>query len=379
MTDDRSLERAARSFIEAGPTEAPDHTVEAALQTIRSTPQERDLRVPWRFIPMHGPARLLGAAAAVAAVAVGAFLLLGRSSEHVGTSPSPSRASPSASSAAVPDLDTTFKSPLYGYTVRYPGDWQVLPATAVWKVDDYANFDRSLSDILGVGENFDGTSSLLAPGESFEQWYAKYDEPRAAGTCGAPARQEAITIDGADGFIDLHCPAQYLEAVVQKDRRVYVFTLWRPSSRDRFTSMLESVRLGTGPGACGLVTAVEAEQLVGAVGGGAQPTESGTGTKTTCLYGDGAGNEVLFVTYTRTGGRAAFDAVRTAAAQAQPIDGVTGADAAVFDMSTSTLYARKGDGLVAIFAGASNQPTYRRQDIETAVGKVAVGRMVATP
>jgi len=31
MTDDRSLERAARSWLESGPTEAPDHAVDAAL------------------------------------------------------------------------------------------------------------------------------------------------------------------------------------------------------------------------------------------------------------------------------------------------------------------------------------------------------------
>jgi hypothetical protein len=249
MIDDRSLERAARSFIEAGPTQAPDHAVEAALLTILSTPQERDLRVPWRSIPMHGPARLLGAAAAVAAVAIGAFLLLGRPSERVGSeSPSPSpKSSPSPSAAAEPSLDATFTSPLYGYTVRYPRAWSVMAATAVWQVDDYGNYDRALSDILGTGQNFDGTATLLAPGETFEQWYAKYDESRANGTCGLPAAQEAVQVDGASGMIDLHCATQYLETVVAKGRRVYVFTLWRPSSRDLFTSMLASVQLGSVP------------------------------------------------------------------------------------------------------------------------------------
>jgi hypothetical protein len=249
MIDDRSLERAARSFIEAGPTQAPDHAVEVALLTIQSTPQERDLRVPWRFITMHEPARWLGAVAAVAAVAIGAFLLLGRPSDRVGTeSPSPSP-SPSAipSAAAGPSLDATFTSPLYGYTVRYPGAWSVTAATAVWQVDDYGNYDRALSDILGTGENFDGTATILAPGESFEQWYAKYDESRSGGTCGKPANQEAMTVDGASGLIDLHCPSSYLETVVAKDRRVYVFTLWRPSSRDFFKSMLESIHLGSVP------------------------------------------------------------------------------------------------------------------------------------
>ena len=52
MTDDRSLERAARSWLETGPTQAPDRAVEAALLRIETTPQERDLRIPWRFTDM---------------------------------------------------------------------------------------------------------------------------------------------------------------------------------------------------------------------------------------------------------------------------------------------------------------------------------------
>ena len=48
MNDDRSLERAARSWLEAGPTQAPDRAVEAALLQIETTSQERDLRIPWR-------------------------------------------------------------------------------------------------------------------------------------------------------------------------------------------------------------------------------------------------------------------------------------------------------------------------------------------
>ena len=42
MTDDRSLERAARSWLEEGPTRAPDRPVDAALARIQTTRQERD-------------------------------------------------------------------------------------------------------------------------------------------------------------------------------------------------------------------------------------------------------------------------------------------------------------------------------------------------
>ncbi len=67
-TDDRSLERAARTWIEEGPTRAPDRVVEAALFQIETTSQERDLRIPWRLPKMSPITRLAIAAVAVIAV-----------------------------------------------------------------------------------------------------------------------------------------------------------------------------------------------------------------------------------------------------------------------------------------------------------------------
>jgi hypothetical protein len=78
MTDDRSLERAARSWLEAGPTEAPDRAVEAALLRIQTTSQERDLRIPWRLPKMTTPARVAAAAVIGVLVVGGALFMLGR-------------------------------------------------------------------------------------------------------------------------------------------------------------------------------------------------------------------------------------------------------------------------------------------------------------
>jgi Tol biopolymer transport system component len=95
--DDRSLERAARMWIEAGPTEAPGRPVEAALLRIQTTPQERDLRIPWRSRPMFSN-RLGLAAAAILMVAVGVFTFT--RFDFVGHA-SPT-ATPSASPTAAP-------------------------------------------------------------------------------------------------------------------------------------------------------------------------------------------------------------------------------------------------------------------------------------
>jgi len=105
MTDDRSLERAARSWIEAGPTQAPDRAVEAALLRIESTTQERDLRIPWRLPKMTTPARV-AAAAVIGVLAVGsAMFVLGPRGQPAIGGPSPSRATPSPSSSG-PTLES---------------------------------------------------------------------------------------------------------------------------------------------------------------------------------------------------------------------------------------------------------------------------------
>ena len=76
MTDDRSLERAARSWLEVGPTQAPARAVEAALLHIETTPQERDWHVPWRLPTMTTPARVATAAVIGVLAIGGAFFVL---------------------------------------------------------------------------------------------------------------------------------------------------------------------------------------------------------------------------------------------------------------------------------------------------------------
>ena len=127
MTDDRSLERAARSWLETGPTEAPDRAVEAALLRIQTTPQERDWHVPRRFHAMSTTARLVAATAAFAVVAVtGAIVLRPGPSNIAGQpTPSPSSSSPgaSASVAAGSSSASLVRAPAPSNT---PGDWQAI-------------------------------------------------------------------------------------------------------------------------------------------------------------------------------------------------------------------------------------------------------------
>jgi len=97
--NDRSLERAARTWLEEGPTRAPDRPVDAALAQIQTTRQEPRLALPWNLPTLNQPLRLAGAAI-VAALAVGVALFALRPSPSVGP-PRPT-AAPSPTAAASP-------------------------------------------------------------------------------------------------------------------------------------------------------------------------------------------------------------------------------------------------------------------------------------
>lgn len=113
MTDERSLERAARSFLEPGPTRAPEAAVEAALGLIQTTPQERDLRIPRRFAQMSMPARVAAAAVFGVLALGGATFLLGKPSQSTVGGPSPSVAPPSVSAASASPVPSSSAVPDY--------------------------------------------------------------------------------------------------------------------------------------------------------------------------------------------------------------------------------------------------------------------------
>lgn len=110
MTDDRRFDRTARTWLETGPTRAPDRVVLAVLRTIESTPQERDLWIPRRF-PAMTIIRIAAIVAVVAVVGGAGILLFGQSPSPIGglptaspsvVSPPPSTGAPSPTTTALP-------------------------------------------------------------------------------------------------------------------------------------------------------------------------------------------------------------------------------------------------------------------------------------
>jgi len=142
MTDDRSLDRAARSFIEPGPTRAPEAAVDAALRTIQTTPQERDLRIPWRVPRMIIPARL-GSAAAIAVLAIGVAAFVIRRTGQPGIGGLAPSASPPASVSAPTSAPTSTPTPAMAGPLEI-GTY-VGPTLQVTDIIAMANVDRTLS------------------------------------------------------------------------------------------------------------------------------------------------------------------------------------------------------------------------------------------
>lgn len=255
MTDDRSFERAARSWLEAGPTEAPDHAVEAALLQIQTTNQERDWHVPWRTRPMTQMTRLLAGAAAIAVVLVGGVLLLRPGSNSGIGGPTPSvTASPSAtpsasasnSASAAVALTETFTSARHGFSVHYPLGWTVKDATKPWSFFGTNSWGSGINDELNSAtQRFSGASQALAVGQTADQWMTAYANggPTSSWqpvTVGGQAGK--ITYDGGPAAGGTISPGGVMyDAVVVSRGRAYNFNMDGKVDRPTFEGFLATV------------------------------------------------------------------------------------------------------------------------------------------
>jgi len=163
MTDDRSLdralERASRSWIEEGPTRAPDRPVEAALALVQTTKQERDLRVPWRLPNMNLILRL-AAVATVVVIVTGVALFAVQPGGDVGGRPPSVATSPSPSAKAIPT-----PSPTTGFPTLPPNLPSPAPVFPSSPLPDPPG-DPLRADLLGRTyaanpPEFQGTQELI--------------------------------------------------------------------------------------------------------------------------------------------------------------------------------------------------------------------------
>jgi hypothetical protein len=152
MSDDRAFDRAVGDWLAQGSDRTPPAAVDGVLLAIRTTPQERHLRFPWRTPTVSLPFRLT--AAAVVVVVVGfAGVRLVTPPTAPGATPTPTAtASPTSTGPATTPSETTeleaFTSTRYGYTVQHPASWGVSAATEDWPAGTIADPNLSSTDRL---------------------------------------------------------------------------------------------------------------------------------------------------------------------------------------------------------------------------------------
>jgi hypothetical protein len=235
MTPRRDPDAILAAWLEEGPHVLPESTRRGIEVTTRTTNQARRLAwLPWWATHMNGMTRVALAAAAVA-VAAGGLVLLRPGSDESGVG-SPRSPVPSASaSPSTPAMTQSFTSEKYGYSVRYPADWRVDPATTFWSPPEWkaSAGDSSALDLITpvVGPRLFRAASALAPdAASVDDWIAEFITMSDFADCNPPRETlEPVVIGGKAGRLRGFCgnpPATEIEATVVVDRRVYVFTLF---------------------------------------------------------------------------------------------------------------------------------------------------------
>jgi hypothetical protein len=245
MNDDLDFERATREFLDEGSDRTRATTIDAVLLAVRTTPQERDLRIPWRTTPMSNPMRLVAAIAIVLVAGVAAFNLFG-SSPGVGgvASPSPTAAqsNPAPAPTAAPSSDAidtatwqTYTSRRYGFSIGRPADWSVHHiATRDWTYPADANangYNAAVETFVSPNEDIAASAWSVAvkPGTAADTWIQAYCALIESDTpCSAiKANSVAVTMDGHAG--SLVSFATDTQAFILVGNRMYVVAIWRPA------------------------------------------------------------------------------------------------------------------------------------------------------
>ena len=244
MTD-RSFDRAVADWLEDGSDRTSAAAIDAVLLAVKTTPQERDLRIPRRFTLMPTYMRLAAAFAIVAIAGVATLSFLNRGSSP-GVVPSPSAISspssipspaPSASPSS-PGIDTAmwtkYTSERYGFDIKRPPDWADTQQSGhVWTLAEAADVQSTATEDFyypglsdGQGVRVSAWSVGVASGTSLDAWLQAYCSAATGASCPAGRQTVPVTMDGHAG-LTIAGPGQDSEAFALVNDRVYVVKAWR--------------------------------------------------------------------------------------------------------------------------------------------------------
>ena len=138
-------------------------------------------------------------------------------------------------STDLPPLTGTFRSPMYGYSIKIASGWTTTPGTAVWiGTDDSAPGVGDEIDPNGTDTSIEGISESLPAGTTFDAWRTAYARQTVGGVpagCegGDPATWPELKIGPATGRLQQLCNAALAFTLV--GGRVYEFG-WGNSTFD---------------------------------------------------------------------------------------------------------------------------------------------------
>lgn len=180
-------------WLEDDPTTAP----RAVLDTVLAAVPSIDQRMPNRtWLPRYAAPTRIGVAAwltlltaLLLALIIGAVTV---GPPRPSPSPTPARAAHGLSGAVA-----SYGSPVYGYTVERPVEWQVRSATtrlgelgAPWIDSEAIDYIAATRASVPPGIIIGGAD--LQPGRLLDEW----TDDVVVATCGAPTTREETTIDG---------------------------------------------------------------------------------------------------------------------------------------------------------------------------------------
>jgi hypothetical protein len=181
-------------WLEDDPTQAPPQVLDTILAALPQISQRRS--APWA-LPRLVTTRRFGVALAL--LALGA-LLLAVATVIVGP-PEPSPTTPT---------ETTFTSPVYGYTVRYPADWSVVPGKRQLRADGLPCAECEEPDNFWVVSDevaITIAASQLPAETTLDTWTATVTEriPAKFGAFIGPlTSQSAVSVGGESGILSVY-------------------------------------------------------------------------------------------------------------------------------------------------------------------------------
>jgi len=242
---DQLFNNAVRNWLDDGSDRTPRLAIDAVLLAVKTTPQERVLRIPRRFNRMPTYLRLAAVAAVVAVVGFGVLSYFGDGSRFGGATEVPATPSPAPTTSPRPTtaptptlgpMDTTgwvpFTSERYGFTISRPADWSEIPSDPDWTFEkDIESWSSTATESffttkVGGGVKVSAWAVRVTPGTTAESWIKSWcDGTNVAPCVGLAGKSHAVA--SGDGHSGVFTQQTDTLAAFVVGETVYVVGIWR--------------------------------------------------------------------------------------------------------------------------------------------------------